>query len=149
MTERADFTDSIRQLAATVLVDSTPRRPSTKAEPAGSAEEAALANESRPRPRPKPETPRPAKLSRQQMSAEPNVVTVTTRYPKEIDFLISKASFAQRMKGLAPGTKQEILVAAASDWLRRNGYLRFDEPESQESETPSQNLAPLQPPVDV
>ena len=122
MADRADFKDSLRDLAATVLNESAPDATAPVEKPTT----APPAPEGSPRRRAK-------RLSRTAAAAvEPpvlaaNVVTLTTRFPKELDDLIETASFGQRMKRLLPGTKQEILIVAAREWLRRNGYLDSDE----------------------
>ncbi|HZZ26768.1 MAG TPA: hypothetical protein VFE46_02075 [Pirellulales bacterium] len=130
MTERADFKDSLRQLAKEVLPDIVkPAAPiATVQQDSAPAAKSVDAPKSNPRSKP---TGREPKNSRQQISSEPNVITVTTRFPKEIDTLITKASFAQRMNELEPGTKQDILVEAARDWLRRNGYLGKEKSDAQ------------------
>jgi hypothetical protein len=138
MTDRADFKDSLRQLAKEVLPDAVKPAPMTTttveqvSAPAAKSIDAPKSN-----PRPK-STDRERKRPRQQIPSEPNVITVTTRFPKDIDTLITKASFAQRMNELEPGTKQDILVEAARDWLRRNGYLSRGTAETEEREEENQ-----------
>ena len=132
MTERADFKDSIRRLAATVISEpsqesvQTPVDAVTSNRPSTSGEQ--------PKPRAKPA----ARSFRARPSSSdgevPNVIAVTTRFPKEIDVLITKASFAQRMNERSPGTKQEILVEAAREWLMRNGYFHIGDQISAETE---------------
>ena len=132
MTERADFKDSIRQLAATVLVNATKPAAMEKTGPAVEDQSLETKESPRLRPRTKPAARTP-RTSRPQSPLEPNVVSITTHLPREIDALVEKASFAQRMNGLFPGTKQEILAEAARDWLRRSGYIRMAESDAEES----------------
>jgi hypothetical protein len=132
MNERADFKESVRQLAAVVI--ESPAADKKQERPA--AKPAVVERHNEPdkyRLRPKSTGGR-ARSARQNLAPEPNVVTVTTRFPNEVDALVTKASFAQRMKELSPGTKQEILVEAAREWLCRNGYLKREEPEPDESQ---------------
>jgi hypothetical protein len=132
MTERADFKDSIRQLAATVLVDATKPEAPEKTDPRVENEAPEANGSPRPRTRTKPAA-RTLRAARPESPLRPNVVSITTRLPREVDDLVEKASFAQRMNGLSPGTKQEILAEAARDWLRRSGYIRMAESDAEES----------------
>jgi hypothetical protein len=133
MNERADFKDSVRQLAATVIEPPTAAsKPESPPEVAEEAKQELAPEKNRLR---ATSTGGKSKPARTDAVSEPNVVAVTIRFPKEIDALVERASFAQRMKERWPGTKQAIHVEAARDWLRRNGYLKLDEPQPEDSET--------------
>lgn len=50
------------------------------------------------------------------------LVPVTIRVPRRIAQSLRRAYLEQRLNSLKPGTQQEIVQEALTDWLNRNGY---------------------------
>jgi len=125
MSDRADFKNSIRNLAQ-VLHD----EPEPSAKTIEPQQEPIAATIQRPRP-PRAITKSQTRAAKGMQIEKANFKMVSSLYPIYLEELIAKASHLQRAKGLFPGKKQDIRIEAAKEWLVRNGYLGgVDDPET-------------------
>jgi hypothetical protein len=139
MSDRADFKDSIRRLAAQVMsrdeADSKGRITRATKEPLRKPALIKSADEPQPSAPARPNnkrTKRPSVLEWLKQKADFKQVSV--EFPRELDEMITRASHGQRMMGKFPGRKRELLNVAAAEWLERNGWFRPEELNNQGSE---------------
>lgn len=62
---------------------------------------------------------------------------VTTRMSEEINQQLTEAALRQKLKRVAPDTRQDIIEEAVVDWLRKHGYGRHKQGSVEASETQS------------
>ena len=126
MQQVAKMLEVTRPKAAAKTVDVAPGAPVADA-----SATAPRVTPSRPRKRP-PVAPPPAVPQRSRDRAN-----VTTRLSAETNELLTEAALRQKLKRVAPNTRQDIIETAVCQWLAQQGYARQRRP-AEPAATPAQ-----------
>lgn len=117
MQQVAKLLEVTRSKAAAKTIDVVVGAPGTDATAAG-----ARVTPSRPRKR-LPASPPPVAPQRSRDRAN-----VTTRLSAETNELLTEAALRQKLKRVAPNTRQDIIETAVCEWLAQQGYARQRRP---------------------